>query len=118
MFASRLATRAAPALRRTAPTNRQMSGHAEVQYTGFEASVRKVLPKDEHIVFGIMGMYFSFFVLYKVKSAMSPAPPPAPIVAAAPSAVGSAIPSVEDENFGKWIEDEGNLGKLISSIEK
>ena len=49
---------------------------------------------------------------------MSGPAPEAPKVAAAPVSASSAIPSVEDENFGKWIEDESNLGKLISSIEK
>ena len=116
--ASRLVTRMAPRVRTTMGAKRSMGGHAEVQYEGFEAKVRQVLPKDEHIVFGIMGMYFSFFLLFKAKSAMSGPAPEAPKVAAAPVSASSAIPSVEDENFGKWIEDESNLGKLISSIEK
>jgi hypothetical protein len=43
----------------------------------------------------------------------------APVVAAAaPASASSAIPSVEDENFGKWIEEPSNLEKIIASIEK
>ena len=42
----------------------------------------------------------------------------APAAAAPTLGGGSKIPSVEDANFGTWIESEANLGKLIASIEK
>ena len=83
-------------------------------------TVRGVLPKDEHIVAGILGMYVGLYFVGKGVSAMTGGKKKeeAPAAAAPTLGGGSKIPSVEDANFGTWIESEANLGKLIASIEK
>ena len=108
--------RTAPRVLRTTFQRRAMGGHAAVEYTGIEASVRKVLPKDEHIVLGILGGYFGLYLVVKAGMAMSPAKPEV----AAPAVVESVggIPDVEDAAFGTFIESESNLNKLIDSWSK
>jgi len=59
-----------------------------------EASVRKVLPKDEQIVVAVVSVYASLFGLYKIKSAFSKKPE-VPVVAA-PVATSSS------SGTGKW----------------
>eukprot|EP00518_Triparma_eleuthera_P013237 CAMPEP_0182486952 /NCGR_PEP_ID=MMETSP1319-20130603/47655_1 /TAXON_ID=172717 /ORGANISM="Bolidomonas pacifica, Strain RCC208" /LENGTH=118 /DNA_ID=CAMNT_0024689059 /DNA_START=419 /DNA_END=775 /DNA_ORIENTATION=- len=114
--------RAATRLSRPAASagRRRFGAQAEVEYEGFEKTVRTYLPKDEHIVFGILGLYTGLYFVGKGVSALSGggAKEEAPKVAAVSASSGSKIPSVEDPNFGKWIESEANLGKLIASIEK
>jgi len=71
----------------------------------------------------ILGGYFGLFVLYKIKSAISGTPEPveeaAPVVAAvaAPSSTG-AIPDVDSEEFGAFLDSEENVAKLMESFEK
>mmetsp|Transcript_13530 Transcript_13530/g.27630 ORF Transcript_13530/g.27630 Transcript_13530/m.27630 type:complete len:116 (-) Transcript_13530:97-444(-) len=110
-------TRAAPRLAR-ASQRRQFGAQAEVEYEGFEKVVRGVLPKDEHVVAGILGGYFALYLVFKGVSAVGGKKDAAPAPVAAAPSTSSAIPSVEDENFGKWIEEPSNLEKLVASIEK
>lgn len=65
-------------------------------------------------------MYVGLYFVGKGVSALTGGgEKPAPVAAPAPTlGGGSKIPSVEDANFGTWIESEANLGKLIASIEK
>lgn len=70
------------------------------------------------IVAGILGGYFGLYLVFKGVSAMGGKKEAPTAPAAAPAASSSAIPSVEDENFGKWIEEPLNLEKLVASIEK
>lgn len=69
----------------------------------------------------ILGGYFGLFILIKIKGAMSgsPAEEPTPVVAAvaAPSSAG-AIPDVDSEEFGAFLESEENLMKFVESLEK
>jgi len=81
-----------------------------------EATVRKYLPKDEQIVAAILGTYAGIFGLVKLKGALSAKKPvPAPVVAAAPAATGSASkwgfepPTLE--TFDAWSENEANWQK-------
>eukprot|EP00578_Thalassiosira_sp_NH16_P031644 CAMPEP_0181080398 /NCGR_PEP_ID=MMETSP1071-20121207/2545_1 /TAXON_ID=35127 /ORGANISM="Thalassiosira sp., Strain NH16" /LENGTH=68 /DNA_ID=CAMNT_0023161871 /DNA_START=527 /DNA_END=733 /DNA_ORIENTATION=+ len=68
-----------------------------------------------------MGGYAGLFVLYKIASAVSGSPveEAAPVVAAAPvpSSIG-AIPDVDSEEFGAFLESEENVMKLVESFEK
>ncbi|GMI43432.1 hypothetical protein TrCOL_g4279 [Triparma columacea] len=110
---------ARPASRMVRSQRRGFGAQAEVEYEGFEKVVRGVLPKDEHVVAGILGGYFALYLVFKGVSAVGGKKEAAPVVAAAaPASASSAIPSVEDENFGKWIEEPSNLEKIIASIEK
>ena len=68
----------------------------------------------------ILGGYFGLYLLIKIKSAFSSAPAveeAAPVVAAAPSSAG-AIPDVDSEEFGAFLESEENVMKLVESFEK
>ena len=67
MFARQLARNARPMVTRRAAPKRNFSAPAgEVQYEGAEAVVRKYLPKDEHVVAGMIGFYAGLYLLSKV----------------------------------------------------
>ena len=63
MFARNLARSARPVAR--AAQRRAFSAEAPAQYEGAEATVRKFLPKDEHVVAGMIGVYAGLFLLSK-----------------------------------------------------
>ncbi len=90
----------------------------KVEYEGFEKTVRTYLPKDEHIVFGIMGLYVGLYFVGKGISKLTSSPPKKlkakPVVATA----DQGIPSVESPEFGEWIGKEGNVEKLLAQAEK
>ena len=67
----------------------------------------------------ILGGYFGIFILFKIKSAFSSAPAveATPVAVAAPSSAG-AIPDVDSEEFGAFLESEENINKLVESFEK
>lgn len=76
---------------------------------------------DNHnqVAAAILSGYFGLFVLVKIKSAISgtaEVEAPAPVAAAAPSA--GAIPDVDSEEFGAFLESEENVMKLVESFEK
>ena len=70
----------------------------------------------------ILGGYFGLFVIYKIKSAFSSAPAveeAAPVIAAAaPSSSAGAIPDIDSEEFGAFLDSEENVMKLVESFEK
>jgi hypothetical protein len=106
-------------MRPTAPVKfvqrRQMSGHAAVEYTGFEAKVRHYLPEDHHVVMGILGMYASLFVVVKIGLKMrTPKPVLAAVAVVAQSGGGFVIPSPEDPGFEAFIADEANVDKCVA----
>ncbi len=63
----------------------------------------------------IIGGYFGIYVLVKIKVAMSPAVEAA--LAVAPPSTG-AIPDVDSEEFGAFLESEENVTMLVESFEK
>ena len=68
----------------------------------------------------IIGGYFGLYILIKIKSAISGSAPveeAAPVAAAVPSSAG-AIPDVDSEEFGTFLESEDNIMKLVESFEK
>jgi hypothetical protein len=70
------------------------------------------------VVVAISGGYLGLFILFKIKSALSSSPEEeAAPVAAAPSSAG-AIPDVDSEEFGAFLESEENVAKLVESFEK
>ncbi|KAL7488791.1 hypothetical protein ACHAW6_014400 [Cyclotella cf. meneghiniana] len=71
-----------------------------------------------YLATAILGGYFGLFLLVKIKLAFSGAPVEAAPVAAAPSAGAGAIPDVDSEEFGAFLESEENVNKLIESWEK
>ena len=80
-----------------------------------EASVRKVLPKDEQIVVAMIGVYAGIFGLVKIKSALSAKPPvpKAAAVSAVPStgSLGSKWgfePPRDADDFDRWEQNEEN----------
>lgn len=99
-----------------------MGGHAPApEWTGIDKVVRGYFPEDPQLAAAILGGYFGLFVLYKIKSAISGAPveeaAPAVAAAPAPSSIG-AIPDVDSEEFGAFLESEENVMKLVESFEK
>ena len=70
----------------------------------------------------ILGGYFGLFILIKIKGAISGGKSveeePAPVVVAVPSSRAGAIPDVDSEEFGSFLESEENVMKLVESFEK
>ena len=71
----------------------------------------------------ILGGYFGLFILIKIKGAISGGKSveeePAPVVVAVvPSSSAGAIPDVDSEEFGSFLESEENVMKLVESFEK
>ncbi|CAN0451105.1 unnamed protein product [Ascophyllum nodosum] len=100
-----------------------MGSGAAPKYEGFEAKVRAVMPKDEHLVVGIAGFYVGLYGLFKVVSAMFSSPKKklgeiqAPAAAASAPTSDSEIPTGGDD-FYKWLEGEDNMEKYLATIEK
>merc|ERR1719223_2248458 len=94
---------------------RRMGGHGHVEYTGAEATLRKYLPEDHHIVLANMASWVVIYGLYKITQiGKKPAPPaPAPVAAAA----GGEVPSLFDEGFEEFIKVPGNDVKYAESLE-
>ncbi|KAL7452858.1 hypothetical protein ACHAWC_004578 [Mediolabrus comicus] len=123
MFAALGRRTALHAARRTAQqqAKRRMGGGAAAapEWTGIDKVVRGYFPKDEDMVVAISGGYLGLFILFKIKSALSGSPEEeAAPVAAAPSASAGAIPDVDSEEFGAFLESEENVAKLVESFEK
>ena len=66
MFAARLARSTARPVARAAQKRTFSAPAGEVQYEGAEAVVRQYLPKDEHVVAGMIGFYAGLYLLSKV----------------------------------------------------
>ncbi|KAL3788601.1 hypothetical protein HJC23_005260 [Cyclotella cryptica] len=116
LFAARRQAAAAS----TQQAKRRMGSSAPApEWTGIDKVVRGYFPQDDQLATAILGGYFGLFVLYKITSAFSssPAVEAAP-VAAAPSASAGAIPDVDSEEFGTFLESEENVNKLVESWEK
>merc|ERR1719223_1166926 len=100
---------------------RRMGGAAAApEWTGIDKVVRGYFPQDDQLAAAILGGYFGLFILYKIKSAISGAPveEAAPAIAAAPSSSAGAIPDIDSEEFGAFLESEENVMKLVESFEK
>mmetsp|Transcript_40060 Transcript_40060/g.68335 ORF Transcript_40060/g.68335 Transcript_40060/m.68335 type:complete len:127 (+) Transcript_40060:75-455(+) len=115
-----LATRRRATVATSQQAKRRMGSAAPApEWTGIDKVVRGYFPQDDQLAAAILGGYFGLFCLYKIKSAFSSAPvEEAPVaVAAAPSSAG-AIPDVDSEEFGAFLESEENVMKLVESFEK
>jgi hypothetical protein len=118
--ASRLAARsAAPRAVTLAPRGaRSFGSHAPREYEGIEASVRKVLPEDHHIVLATMGFWFSIYLVSKVGgSSADAAVEAAPAAAAAPSSGEEVIPALFSDEFEAFSKVPGNMEKWEKSVE-
>jgi len=92
---------------------RNMGGSAPPPTDGIDGVVRSYFPGDHHLALAIIGGYFGLYMVSKLIGAMSGKKAPAPAApAAAPS--GGSIPSPEDPAFWKWIEQPGNIEKLVN----
>mmetsp|Transcript_8309 Transcript_8309/g.26013 ORF Transcript_8309/g.26013 Transcript_8309/m.26013 type:complete len:136 (+) Transcript_8309:27-434(+) len=82
-------------------------GHAQQEYTGAEAFVRKYLPENHHMVMGYLGLATFLGLLARSGGSKKEEE-------AAPASSGSSdatIPSILDEANAKWFEDEANVKK-------
>eukprot|EP00569_Conticribra_weissflogii_P003228 CAMPEP_0171345360 /NCGR_PEP_ID=MMETSP0878-20121228/21352_1 /TAXON_ID=67004 /ORGANISM="Thalassiosira weissflogii, Strain CCMP1336" /LENGTH=127 /DNA_ID=CAMNT_0011848745 /DNA_START=41 /DNA_END=424 /DNA_ORIENTATION=- len=106
----------------TQQAKRRMGGSSAPapEWTGIDKIVRDKFPQDDQLAAAIIGGYFGLFILYKIKSAFSSAPAvddsPAPVAVA--SSASGAIPDVDSEDFGTFLESEENVMKLVDSFEK
>eukprot|EP00939_MAST-03C_sp_MAST-3C-sp1_P005502 g5502.t1 len=97
---------------------RNFGSNAEVEYTGMEAKIRAVLPKDEHIVLAWIGTMFGLYGVSKLFGGSDkPVAKEEPArVAAAPSSSGeSEIPSAFSKSFEEWSKIPGNMKKWEES---
>ena len=64
----------------------------------------------------IMGGYFGLFLLAKISMAMSGSKPV--VVVAAAASPNGAIPSVDSDEFGAFLDSEENVNMFVDSFEK
>merc|ERR1711968_421300 len=83
----------------------------------WEVSVRKALPKDEHIVFAVLGFWGGVYAFSKVAMALfsSPAKPAvtAPVAAPAPSSGGAEL---TEENADTFFEDAARVEEWAKNL--
>ena len=84
--------------------------------TGAEATLRKYLPEDHHIVLANIASWFVIYGVYKITQ-IGKKPEPAPEPVAAAPVTGGEIPSLFDEGFEKFISQPGNDVKYADSLE-
>lgn len=86
------------------------------QYEGMERTIRQYLPKDEHVVAGMLGVYAGCFLLYKALSGGDVEE--IPVAVAAPTGdTSDEIPSMFDEKFEDWMAIPGNEALYEASCE-
>mmetsp|Transcript_14881 Transcript_14881/g.28866 ORF Transcript_14881/g.28866 Transcript_14881/m.28866 type:complete len:132 (+) Transcript_14881:119-514(+) len=113
---SRVRVATGPAASRAGARRGMAGGHANVQYEGAEAVVRKYLPEDHHIVLANMASWVVLYGLYKLVAGGSKEE----AKVEAPAAVGGSeteVPSLLDESFEEWSKVPGNLEKWEKSVE-
>ena len=96
---------------------RNMGSGAPPPTEGIDGVVRKDLPGDHHVAMGIIGGYFGLYLVSKIVGALTGSKKVETKAAPAAAASGGDIPSIEDPNFGAWLEGPGNVDKLVSSLE-
>jgi len=79
--------------------------HGEVR-TG----IRKYFKEDYHFAMGILGFYFSIFLVVKVW----PSKKVKDVVVEVTNNSGGEIPSIESPEFADWISVPGNIEKLVA----
>mmetsp|Transcript_14952 Transcript_14952/g.18234 ORF Transcript_14952/g.18234 Transcript_14952/m.18234 type:complete len:116 (-) Transcript_14952:299-646(-) len=106
-----------PVSRAVLPTvqKRSMAGGAAPQWTGIDKVVRDVFPEDYQVALLIMGGYGVIITGFMLKPSKPAAP--APVAPVAVKTTSTSIPSVDDEAFASFIEDESNLQKWIDTAE-
>lgn len=91
-------------------------GSAPPPTDGIDGVVRSYFPGDHQLSMAILGGYFGLYLLSKIVGAVSGGgKKPEPVAKAAPASSGD-IPSIEDPNFGTWIDQPGNIDKLVNSL--
>ena len=76
--------------------------------------------KTNLVAAAILGGYFGLFILVKIKGAISGGSSVEEVAApvAAVSSSAGAIPDIDSEEFGAFLESEENIMKLVDSMEK
>ena len=87
------------------------TGHAKPEYTGVEASVRKVLPEDYQLTLATMGTLITI-VFLSTRGGKKEEP-----VAVGSGSPDTSIPSLFDDSFEEFSKVPGNLEKWEASIE-
>mgnify|MGYP003982815927 CR=1 FL=1 len=95
---------------------RNMGGSAPPPTEGIDGVVRKYFPGDHQLAMAIIGGYFSLYLVSKIVGAVSGGKKEEAAPVTASSASAGEIPSIEDPNFGKWLEGPGNIEKLVNSL--
>ncbi|KAL3765196.1 hypothetical protein ACHAWU_010387 [Discostella pseudostelligera] len=98
---------------------RTMASHAAApEWTGIDKVVRGYFPQDDQLAAAIIGGYFGLFLVVKIGLAMGGSKEEVLPIAAASSSAAGAIPDVDSEEFGAFLESEENVMKLVESFEK
>jgi len=66
----------------------------------------------------IMGGYFGLYLLVKIKGAMSGSKPEVLPVVVAAAVPNGAIPDVNSDDFGTFLDSEENVNMFVDSFEK
>lgn len=98
---------------------RGFAAEAEVEYEGFEKTLRTYLPKDEHVVTAILGVYAGLFLLYKATSSSDEAEEiPVAVAVSASGGADDMVPSIFSDKFDDFIAVPGNVERFEKSIEE
>lgn len=87
-----------------------------LKYTS--TTIRANIPKITIVAAAIIGGYFGLFLVVKIGLAMGGSKEEVLPIAAASSSAAGAIPDVDSEEFGAFLESEENVMKLVESFEK
>eukprot|EP00979_Chaetoceros_neogracilis_P007843 scaffold1698_cov279-Chaetoceros_neogracile.AAC.2 len=95
---------------------RQMAAGAAPQWTGIDKVIRDKFPEDYQVSGLILAGYAGIFAIV---SLIPSGAKEEPVVVAAvkPVETSGSIPSVNDDSFAEFIENEENLQKWIDSAE-
>ena len=104
------------ARRSTAARRTFASDAATPEYTGIEASVRKVLPKDEHLTVAYIGIIASIVLITKLTGSSEEE---ATVVAASGDAGPvDMVPSMFSDKFDEFISQPGNEAVFEKSCDE
>ena len=82
----------------------------------WEVSVRKALPKDEHIVFAVMGFWAGMVCFGKMVGAAMSSGKSAPTPVAAPAAASSSGAELTEDNCDTFFNDEARVAEWAKNL--
>ena len=100
-------------------TTRRFFSSENVQYEGAEATLRKYLPKDEHIVTAVLGSYVGIYLLSKLLGGGDDAEEQPVTTLAAPAADSDdMVPSLFSDKFEDFINSPGGAERFEKACDE